>query len=57
MELIVKKISLKNQTRDFHYWQTQTYQKRLDTLEQIRQEYPQWRYNHAEPRFQRVYTI
>ncbi|WP_324282812.1 toxin secretion, membrane fusion protein [Cyanobacterium aponinum UTEX 3222] len=57
MELIVKKISLKNQTSDFHYWQTQSYQKRLDTLEQIRKEYHQWKDNNVESRFQRVYTI
>ncbi len=57
MELIVKKISLKNQTSDFNYWQTQSYQKRLDTLEQIRQEYHQWKDNNVKSRFQRVYTI
>lgn len=56
MEKVINKISLKQQTSDFQYWQQQTPQKRLEALEQIRQEYHQYRYN-AQPRFQRVYTI
>jgi hypothetical protein len=56
MEKVINKVSLKQQTRDFQYWQQQTPQKRLEALEQIRQEYHQYKYN-AQPRFQRVYTI
>ncbi|NMF60619.1 hypothetical protein [Pseudanabaena yagii] len=56
MEKVINKVSLKKQTSDFHYWQKQTPQKRLEALEQIRQEYHQYKYN-AQPRFQRVYTI
>ncbi|NCQ98105.1 MAG: hypothetical protein GPJ11_01300 [Microcystis aeruginosa L211-101] len=56
MEKTVNKISLKQQASDFNYWQKQTPQKRLEALEQIRQEYHQYKYN-AQPRFQRVYTI
>ncbi|GBO51916.1 hypothetical protein APA_3497 [Pseudanabaena sp. lw0831] len=56
MEKVINKISLKQQTSDFQYWQQQTPQKRLEELEQIRQEYHQYKYN-AHPRFQRVYTI
>ena len=56
MEKVINKVSLKQQTSDFHYWQQQTPQKRLEALEQIRQEYHQYKYN-AQPRFQRVYTI
>lgn len=56
MEKVINKVSLKKQTSDFHYWQQQTPQKRLEALEQIRQEYHQYKYN-AQPRFQRVYTI
>ena len=56
MEKVINKISLKQQTSDFKYWQQQTPQKRLEALEQIRQEYHQYKYN-AQPRFQRVYTI
>jgi hypothetical protein len=36
--------------------QNQPPQKRLEALEQIRQEYHQYKYN-AQPRLQRVYTI
>ena len=47
----------KEQKSDFAYWQTQSYETRLATLEQIRQEYHQWKNNSAESRLQRVYTI
>ena len=32
-------------------------QERLDALEQIRSEYHQWKYQDAQPRFQRVYRV
>ncbi len=57
MEIICQKIKLKEQKNDFAYWQTQSYQKRLETLENIRQEYHQWKYLNVQPRLQRVYTI
>jgi predicted deacetylase len=50
------KVSIRDQQSDFSYWQTQPYQVRLATLEEIRREFHQWRYG-AEPGFQRVYTI
>jgi hypothetical protein len=50
------KVSIYQQKSDFAYWQSQSYQARLAALEQIRQEYHQWRYG-AEPRLQRVYSI
>jgi len=53
---VVTFTSLSKPKRDFAYWQSQTPQFRLATLEQIRQEYHRWRYN-AQPGFQRVYTI
>jgi hypothetical protein len=53
---VVTKINFQQQTSDFAYWQTQSYQARIDALEEIRQEYHRWRYG-AEPRLQRVYTI
>lgn len=56
IEKIVAKVNLHQQTNDFAYWQTQSYQARLAALEEIRQEYHRWRYG-AEPRLQRVYTI
>lgn len=56
MEKVINKIKIKEQRSDFAYWQKQTPQKRLEVLEQIRQQYHQYKYN-AEPRLQRVYTI
>ncbi len=56
MEITYQKVSLKSKKKDALYWRSQSYQIRLSALEQIRQEYHQYKYN-AEPRFQRVYTI
>jgi hypothetical protein len=53
---VVTKVPVREQKSDFAYWQTQPYEVRLATLEQIRREYHQWRYG-AEPGFQRVVTI
>ena len=53
---VVAKVPVHEQKSDFAYWQTQPYEVRLATLEQIRREYHQWRYG-AEPRLQRVVTI
>jgi len=50
------KVSIREQKSDFAYWQTQPYQVRLATLEQIRQEFHRWKYG-AEPRLQRVYSV
>jgi hypothetical protein len=52
----VTKTSLHSPTPDVIYWRTQPYELRLAALEQIRQEFHQWKYS-AQPRFQRVYTI
>jgi hypothetical protein len=57
MEKTYQKISLKQQSNDFNYWQTQTYQQRLQALEEIRQEYHQWKYKNVESRLQRIYTV
>jgi len=56
IEKTYTKVNIYKQKSDFAYWQTQSYQVRLATLEQIRQEYHRWRYS-AEPRLQRVCTI
>lgn len=56
IEMVVTRTSLDRQTSDFQFWQTQSYQARIDALEQIREEYNRWKY-HAEPGFQRVYRI
>jgi len=53
---VVTKARLGQEPKDNLYWRTQPYQARLAALEQIRQEYNQWKY-HAQPGFQRVYSI
>lgn len=55
-EISVTKKYLYQKKDDFSYWQTRSRSERLTVLEEIRQEYHQWRYG-AEPRFQRVYSI
>lgn len=52
----IKKYKIDEQPRDFAFWQSKTYEERLDALEQIRKEYNSWKYN-AEQGFQRVYRI
>ena len=44
------------QPNDFKFWQSKTYEERLEALEQIRKEYNSWRYD-AEQGLQRVYRI
>jgi hypothetical protein len=53
---VVRKVKIEDQGSDFEYWQSQPYQVRLAALEEIRQEYHQWKYG-TEPRLQRVYSI
>jgi hypothetical protein len=50
------KFRLGEEPKAFEYWRAQSYQDRLEALEQIRQEYHHWKYN-AQPRFQRVYKV
>lgn len=57
MQKTYTKAKLKDPKTEFSYWQTQPYETRLAALEQIRQEYHQWKYNNAQPRLQRIYTI
>jgi hypothetical protein len=53
---VIKKSKIQEQETDFNFWQTQSYQARLEALEQIRTDYILWKY-HVEPRFQRVYHV
>lgn len=63
MVVVVKKTSLLQQGNDFAYWQTQSYEKRIEALEEIRNEYMQWEQSsrgdgdHVQPGFQRVFRI
>jgi hypothetical protein len=52
IEKAYTKVGLREHKGDFAYWQTQPYLARLAALEQIRQEYHQWKYR-AEPRLPR----
>jgi hypothetical protein len=54
--IVVKKIKATTQD-DAQYWCDKTPQERIDALEQLRQEYHQWKYKDAQPRFQRVYRV
>jgi hypothetical protein len=53
---VIKKYKIDEQPNDFSFWQSKSYEERLEALEQIRKEYNLWRYN-AEQGFQRVYRI
>jgi hypothetical protein len=53
---IIKILNLKDQKNDFAFWQKQPYQKRLQTLEDIRQDFITWKYG-SQPGFQRVLNI
>ncbi len=52
----VRKGKIKEQGNDFLFWQSQPYEIRLATIEQIRNEYNTWKYG-SEQGFQRVYRI
>jgi hypothetical protein len=51
-----KKETIKKDSNDFLYWQSRPIEERIAALEEIRQEFNQWRYG-AEQGLQRVYTI
>ncbi len=57
VQRIFSKTDINERRSDFAYWQSQSYQTRLATLEMIRREYHQWRHGGAEPGFQRVHSI
>lgn len=52
----IARISKREQRSDFAFWQSQSPIKRLETLEEIRQEYNSWKYGNLQA-FQRVYRI
>ncbi len=53
---VVNKYKIGEEPTDFAYWQSKTYQERLEALEQIRKEYHSWSGN-AEQGLHRVYRI
>ncbi len=60
---VVHKVNLHQLGSDFSYWQTQPYEARIATLEEIRREYHAWVDSHkkettdVQSGFQRVYRI
>ena len=53
---VIKKVNINENKSDFNFWQTQSFEFRLETLENIREEYHRWKYG-SQQRFQRVYSI
>lgn len=53
---VVTKGKIKEAPNDFAYWQRQSYEQRLSTLEEIRHEYHAWK-DETQPRLQRVCRI
>ena len=56
IEKVYRKFDINRQPNDFAYWQTQSYEKRLAALEEIRREYHGGT-DDSEQRLQRVYRI
>lgn len=56
IEKVVKILKNTSKSNDFQYWKNQPYEKRLRTLEEIRQEYNSWRYDNQQG-FQRIFRI
>jgi hypothetical protein len=53
---VVTKFRYGDKKNDAAYWRGLSYQERIEALEQIREEYHQWKAD-AQPGFQRVFTI
>jgi len=53
---VIRKGKIKEQGNDFLFWQSQSYESRLSTIEEIRNEFNTWKYG-SEQGFQRVYRI
>jgi hypothetical protein len=51
IEKVITKTKLSEQKSDFAFWQSKSYAERLIALEEIRQEYNNWKYTDAERRF------
>jgi hypothetical protein len=55
-QLIITKTKLHAPKTDTTYWRTKCWSDRLAALEEIRQEYHQWKYD-VQPGFQRIYSV
>lgn len=56
IQRVITKYRIGEQPSEYSYWQAQPYELRLEALEQIRQQYHNWKHD-ARPRLQRVYRI
>jgi len=52
----IRIVNLNSKENDFKYWLTQSIEKRLETLEELRTQFILWKYG-TEQGFQRVYRI
>ncbi len=57
MEKIITIKKIEDVDRDLTFWLKKNYQERLNALEELREEYNNWRYTDVEQRFQRVYKV
>lgn len=56
IEKVVNIGNIKEMGNDFEYWQSQSYERRLETIEQIRKEYNSWKYDTVKG-LQRVFKV
>lgn len=56
MEKVLKIKTLKDNSSDYDYWSTKSYNERLDTIEILRQQYFSFKKD-VQPRLQRVCRI
>ena len=52
----IRKIKKSEEPNDYLFWQTQSYEARLEALEKIREEFNSWNYG-SQQRFQRIYKV
>jgi hypothetical protein len=56
IEKVVRKSRIEDVPSDFSYWQQQSFEQRLSTLEAIRREFHGWQ-DDSQPRLQRVCRV
>lgn len=52
----IRIVKRSDKSDDYVFWQSQPYEKRLEALESIREEYNNWKYGNQQG-FQRVYRV
>lgn len=56
IEKSIRVVKKNEKNGDFTFWQSQPYERRLEVLESIREEYNNWKYGNQQG-FQRVYRV